>query len=104
MCIRDSVNGAFIIFSLWMEPVYLRWKQALHIQEDRWLWRAFQTLRTFCLVTVIKVLPEVGGLRRGLGLWKQVVTNWHLPETWQALFPLSLIHISLPNRQRMTII
>lgn len=90
-----GVNGAFIIFSLWMEPVYLRWKQALHIQEDRWLWRAFQTLRTFCLVTVIKVLPEVGGLRRGLGLWKQVVTNWHLPETWQALFPYADTWINL---------
>ena len=47
------------------------------------------------------VPPELEGctveqaLRRGLGLWKQVVTNWHLPETWQALFPYADTWINL---------
>lgn len=67
-----GVNGLFIIFSMWMEPVYTKIKTALHINERKWLWRAFQTIRTFVLVTFIKVLPEVGTLSQGVGLWKRV--------------------------------
>lgn len=84
-----GVNGLFIIFSLWMEPVYAVWKQKLHINENIWLWRAFQTLRTFILVTFIKVLPEVGTLRQGLGLWKQIFTNATIPHSFEELLPFA---------------
>lgn len=65
-----GVNGIFIIVSLWMETVYASWKQKLGINEASWGWRAFQTIRTFILVTFIKVLPEVGILSDGFGLWE----------------------------------
>lgn len=81
------VNGLFIIFSLWMEPVYAGWKQTLHINESSWGWRAFQTIRTFILVTFIKVLPEVGTLSEGLGLWKQIFTNHQIPKSFSELLP-----------------
>lgn len=84
-----GVNGLFIIFSMWMEPVYDRWKQRLHIRQSAWLWRAFQVLRTFLLVTFIKVLPEVGGLRAGLGLWKQIFTEHTLPRSLGTLLPFA---------------
>ncbi len=84
-----GVNGLFIIFSLWMEPVYEAAKRRLHIHEERWLWRAFQTVRTFMLVTLIKVLPEVGGLRNGLGLWKRIFTNHSIPKSFSALLPFA---------------
>jgi D-alanyl-lipoteichoic acid acyltransferase DltB (MBOAT superfamily) len=70
-----GVNGLFIIFSMWMEGPYARWKKALRIREDARLWRAFQVGRTFLLVTFIKVLPEVGTLGDGLGLWKRIFTG-----------------------------
>ena len=82
-----GVNGLFIIFSMWMEKTYARWKQALHIRESSRLWQGFQVLRTFVLVTFIKVLPEVGTLRQGLGLWKKVFTSPHLPHSLQELLP-----------------
>lgn len=82
-----GVNGLFIIFSLWMEPVYDKWKHGLHIRENAWLWRAFQTIRTFLLVTFIKVLPEVGTLSDGIGLWKQVFTSHTIPATFSQLLP-----------------
>lgn len=82
-----GVNGLFIIFSLWMEPVYEKTKQILRINESTWLWRAFQTLRTFILVTFIKVLPEVGTLRDGLGLWKRIFTEHTIPRSYDALLP-----------------
>lgn len=82
-----GVNGLFIIFSLWMEHIYDAWKARLRIKESAWLWRAFQTLRTFVLVTFIKVLPEVGTLSDGLGLWKRIFTNHTLPRSFHGLLP-----------------
>ena len=73
-----GVNGLFIIFSMWMEGPYAKWKKGLHINESAWLWRAFQVCRTFLLVTFIKVLPEVGTLADGLGLWKRILTEHSL--------------------------
>lgn len=82
-----GVNGLFIIFSLWMEPVYDKTKKTLRIDESKWLWRAFQTIRTFILVTFIKVLPEVGTLSQGVGLIKRIFTNSAFPRSLRALFP-----------------
>ena len=81
-----GVNGLFIIFSMWMEKPFDRCKRALHINESAWLWRAFQVLRTFALVTFIKVLPEVGTLSQGLGLWKRIFTG-PLPHSAGELLP-----------------
>ncbi|MBO4418700.1 MAG: MBOAT family protein [Oscillospiraceae bacterium] len=82
-----GVNGIFIIFSMWMEQPFAKWKKRLHIRESAWLWRAFQVIRTFLLVTFIKVLPELGGLRNGLGLWKQIFTEHSLPGSLGELLP-----------------
>ena len=82
-----GVNGLFIIFSLWMEPVYAKTKKALGIREGSGWFRAFQVIRTFLMVSFIKVLPEVGGLRRGLGLWKRAFAAWSLPKSVGELFP-----------------
>lgn len=73
------LNGVFIIVSMWMEPVYVKWKSKLGLHDESRAFRAFQILRTFTLVTFIKVLPEVGDLRRGLGLWKHIFTDHRLP-------------------------
>ncbi len=81
------VNGLFIIFGMWMEPVYEKWRTRLHLRSDIWAWRAFQTIRTFILVTFIKVLPEVGTLSDGLGLWKQIFTNHQIPQSMEELLP-----------------
>ena len=70
-----------------MEGPYASWKKALHIREDAWLWRAFQVGRTFLLVTFIKVLPEVGTLADGLGLWKRILTAHSLPHGLNMLLP-----------------
>lgn len=61
-------NGFFIILSMWLEPFYAKCRKVLHVKESSWWWRAFQVLRTFLLVTLIKVLPEVGTLSQGMGL------------------------------------
>lgn len=82
-----GVNGLIIIFSLWLEPVYAKGKTSLHINEHLWIWRAFQVLRTFLLVTFIKVLPEVGSLSDGFGLLKRIFTNFSIPGSLREMLP-----------------
>ena len=81
------LNGLFIILSLWMEPVYTAMRTRLRVKEDSFGWKLFRTLRTFILVTFIKVLPEVGSLSDGLGFWKQIFTNHAIPGSLGALLP-----------------
>ncbi len=81
------VNGLFIILGLWLDPVYAVCRTKLHINENARLWRVFQTLRTFVLVTFIKVLPEVGTLSEGWGLWMRIFTNHEIPGSLQKLLP-----------------
>ena len=91
-----GVNGFFIILTLWLEPVYSKVKTALRIRESSRLWAAFQTIRTFLLVTFIKVLPEVGTLTDGLRLWKHVFVNHELrfDFRWIVAFPGSEMGVS----------
>lgn len=82
-----GVNGLFIIFSMWMEPIYTKTKSLLHVKENSFLWRAFQVIRTFTLVTFIKVLPEVGTLSDGIGFWKRIFTDYTIPDDFRILIP-----------------
>lgn len=81
------VNGLFIILSLWMEPLYVKCRTVLRLEDSNFAWRAFRTIRTFLLVTFIKVLPEVGSLSDGLGLWRHAFTNTQLPGSFRQLLP-----------------
>lgn len=81
------LNGLFIILSLWLEPIYESIRGALKLKEKNIWWRGFQVIRTFILVTFIKVLPEVGTLRDGLGLWKHIFTNFDIPSGLSTLLP-----------------
>lgn len=84
-----GINGLFIIVSLWLEPLCEKAKKKLHIQEQSFPWRAFVTLRTFFLVTLIKVFPEVGGFRNGVGFWRACFRNWNLSGVeGRALYPV----------------
>lgn len=81
------LNGVFIIATLWLEPFYAWCRKKLHINDSAWLWRAFQVLRTFFLLIFIKILPEVGGLSAGFGLWSRIFTDHTIPSGFDGLFP-----------------
>lgn len=74
-----GVNGVIIIVSMWLEPFYEKTRSLLRIRGDETWMRWFRTIRTFLLVTFIKVLPEVGTLSDGIGLWKRAFTEHSLP-------------------------
>ena len=84
-----GLNGLAIILALWMEPVFEKTKRACRINEASFAWRAFATLRTFFLVTLIKVFPEVGGFEAGLGYWKHCFMNWSITPDLTAFYPFT---------------
>ena len=92
------LNGIFIIVSLWTDPVFTAWKKKHNIDEAGFPWRAFVTLRTFALVTFIKVLPEVGTLTDGLKLWKHAFWELNL-HNFGPLFPaisdVEIFHVKI---------
>ena len=81
------LNGFFIILSIWMEPVYTSLKGKLRIKEATWSWRFFQTIRTFLLVTLIKVFPEVGSFSDGVYFLKRLFSNHSIPRSFSQLAP-----------------
>lgn len=83
------MNGAFIIFSLWMKPVYERWKERLHIDDNNRVWQGFQVLRTFVLITFIERLPEVGTLGDGFRLWGRALSFSPLPRSLSEFLPFA---------------
>ena len=88
-----GVNGLFIIVSMWLEPVYENTRNRLRIRDDAVWLRWFRTIRTFFLVTVIKVLPEVGTLSDGIGLWVRAFTEHSLPHGT----PLQMLEQLIPT-------
>ncbi len=90
-----GINGLFIIFSILLEPLFIKAKTACHINESSGVWRAFQTIRTFFLVTLIKVFPEVGSFNESCNFFKSIITNFRIP--------VSLHDIILPAQRTMDI-
>ncbi len=86
--IWGGINGLAIILSLWLEPVFAKLKKACRINETGFAWRAFATLRTFLLVTMIKVFPEVGSFSGGVGYWKHCFLHWDLTLSPQLFYPI----------------
>jgi len=86
--IWGGINGLAIILSLWFEPVFDRLKAACRIHEQGFWWRAFATLRTFFIVTMIKVFPEVGSFSAGLGYWRHCFKNWDLTLGANLFYPI----------------
>ena len=85
-----GLNGVFIIVALWLEPIFEKTKSKLKINERGFCWRAFATLRTFFVVTMIKVFPEVGGFSGGVGYWKHCFVNWKMPKDFSAfIYPVA---------------
>lgn len=81
------INGLIIILSMWLEPLFNKWKSVYRINESSTIWKGFQVVRTFILVTLIKVLPEVGTLSDGVGFLKQIFINHDIPYSFSELLP-----------------
>ena len=90
------LNGLFIILSLWLAPVYERTREMLHIHDGSTFWRIFRIARTFVIVALLEVLPEVGTLRDGFHFWSCIFTNCWFPTSLAELLPF--VHLQNFNK------
>ena len=84
-------NGTFIILSLWLAPWYEQMRKLLNMENNRF-WQIFRILRTFTIVALLEVLPEVGTLQDGFHFWSSIVTNWYLPSDFVDILPFVYFH------------
>ena len=89
-------NGLFIILSLWLEPVYTRVGEAFHVRNSSFFWRLVRVVRTFTIVSLLEVLPEVGTLADGFRYWACIVTNWRMPQSFAEWLPF--VHLQNFNK------
>lgn len=90
------LNGLFIILSLWLAPVYERSREILHITDSSKFWKIVRILRTFTIVALLEVLPEVGTLSEGFNFWACIFANWRIPATIAELLPF--VHLRNFNK------
>ena len=90
------LNGVFIICSLWLAPVYERASAALRMDNRNLFWKTFRILRTFTIVALLEVLPEVGTLSDGFHFWSCIFTNCWLPGSLSELIPF--VHLRNFNK------
>lgn len=90
------LNGLFIILSLWLAPVYERSRRLLRISDSSMFWKVIRIVRTFTIVALLEVLPEVGTLGDGLHFWACIFANWRLPASLADLLPF--VHLRNFNK------
>lgn len=69
------LNGAAILSSMLMEPLFDRWRAALHIRADSRWWRAVSVLRTFLLLALIRVFTPAETVPQAIGIY-QALFRW----------------------------
>ena len=73
------LNFAFIVFSMQMEPLYDRAKAVLHIRSEALWWRIVMIIRTFLLVSLLRVFYCNQTVRAALRYLRLLFSpNWNL--------------------------
>lgn len=68
-------NGVFIASGILLTDVYAKIKKFLHIHEDRFLWRLFQIVRTFIIISVGRFFSRTANVRTALSMIKSIFTG-----------------------------
>lgn len=66
-------NGAIIMLSALLGPVYERSRSALHIKDSSPLWRLFQMLRTFVVVAIGYIFDLADDFSNAISMMKSIV-------------------------------
>ena len=64
-------NGSIIVASMCLKPQFACWKEKLHIKEGK-LWHGFQMIRTFLIISLLKVFPLAATTGDSLAILKKI--------------------------------
>lgn len=80
-------NGVFIMGAMILEPWFEKWKEFLHIRDDAKGWQYFCTVRTFLLVSFLKIFPGAVTTKAMFGMVGKFITDIRIPSGWEEIFP-----------------
>ena len=80
-------NGVVLISAIILEPQFNWIKEKLHIPEKSWWWQLFCILRTFLIVSLMKVFPAADNTRGSFQIMKRIVFNFDFSLSREAIFP-----------------
>lgn len=97
-----AINGVIIIASTLLEPFYAKVRSKLKIRDTSRLFRAFQIVRTFFLITFSELIAASGSVRAGIRYIVGMFTVHTIPTSVRGLVPFvnlatnfSLINLAL---------
>lgn len=80
-------NGVIMISSMCLSEQFKIWKEKLHIREENKFWQLFRRLRTFLLISLLKVFPAASSTENSLKILKRIVTDFRIELSYQVWFP-----------------
>ena len=80
-------NGIIIMGAMIAEPWFKKAKTALHIKEKSVGWQWFCMVRTFLVVSALKIFPGTSSTSAMFGFVKNFFVNFRIPVGWEEWFP-----------------
>lgn len=80
-------NGVILMSSLFLEPYFQKWKEALHIKEESKGWQFFCLVRTFFIVAALKVFPGSPTTKGVFDTVRRIFTDFRPSLAFDAWFP-----------------
>lgn len=65
-------NGGIIVISLLLEPYFKKALQALKIKAENKVWKVFQIIRTFCIVTWGRMFPKAASFGVAMSMYASI--------------------------------
>lgn len=79
-------NGVIIVASMCLKPQFAWCKEKLHIKDGR-LWRGFQMVRTFIIISLLKVFPLAASTSDSLAILQKVFLHFSVQPDIASLLP-----------------
>lgn len=80
-------NGVIIIGAMFLEPVFEKGKAFFHIKEESLVWQCFCVIRTFLLVSLLKVFPAAATTNGTFRLIRRIFTDFRPSLAYSDWFP-----------------
>lgn len=80
-------NGVVLISAIILEPQFNWMKEKLHIPQESWWWKLFCILRTFFIVSLMKVFPAADSTWESVQFVKRMVFHFDFSLTKEAILP-----------------
>ena len=78
-------NGAILMLSMLLKPVFLRMNEIFHVKDTSFFWKLFRIIRTFILVLVGYYFDIAKDFKSAVDMMSRSVFDWNLSLTMQQL-------------------